>query len=107
MLFTVGSPANTASACYAVFNFTTLQVGLYNDAGTSFTSKNIGSSATLQNSQCAVGYTSVVTSGTTVLFTLQVQFTTATFAGAKTVYLEANEPSSTSGWVSVGTWTAQ
>ncbi len=107
MLFTVGSPADTASACYAVFNQTTLQISLYNDAGTGFTSKNIGSAATLQNSQCAVGYTSVIASGVSVLFTLQIQFTTATFAGAKTVYLEANEPSSTSGWVSVGTWTAQ
>lgn len=107
MLFTVGSPANLASACYAVFNRSTSQISLYNDAGTSFTSKTVGSAATLQNSQCAVGYTSVVASGTSVLFTLQIQFTTATFAGAKTVYLEANEPSSTSGWVSVGTWTAQ
>lgn len=107
MLFTVGSPANTASACYVVINRTTGQVSLYNDAGTSFSSKGIGYSSTLQNSQCAVGYTSVVTSGTTALFTLQILFTTATFAGAKTVYLETNEALVSTGWVSVGTWTAQ
>ena len=106
MLFTVGSPGNTASACYVVISRTTGQVSLYNDAGTSFSSKGIGFSTTLQNSQCAVGYTSVATSGTTVLFTLQVQFA-ATFAGAKTVYLEINEALASTGWVSVGTWTAQ
>jgi hypothetical protein len=107
MLFTVGSPADIANACYAVFNQTTSMISLYNDAGTSFTSKGYGSASTLQNSQCAIGYTSAVSSGTTVQFTLQIQFTTATFAGAKTVYLQANEPTTSTGWVAVGTWTAQ
>jgi hypothetical protein len=107
MLFTVGSPANTANACYVVINRTTEQVSLYNDAGTSFSSKGIGYSTNLQNSQCAVGYTSVNTSGTSVSFTLQVLFDTATFAGPTSVYLETNEALASTGWVSVGTWTAQ
>jgi len=107
MLFTAGFPANTANACYMVVNRTTNQVSLYDNAGTTLSSKPIGSSAALQNTQCAVGYASVSVSGTSVLFTLQPLFSTSGFAGAKTVYLEANEPAVTSGWVAVGSWTAQ
>ena len=107
MLFTTGSPANTANACYAVISRTTGQVNLYNDAGTGFSGKPIGSSALLQNSQCAIGYASVGLSGTSVLFTLQVLFTTGPFSGPKSVYLDVNEPSATTGWVSIGTWTTQ
>jgi hypothetical protein len=107
MLFTVGSPANISSACYAIVNRTANTVGLYDNTGTILSTKGIGSSAPLQNSQCAIGYTSVVASGTSVLFTLQVEFITGPFSGAKSVYLEVIEPTATSGWVSVGTWTTQ
>jgi len=46
-------------------------------------------------------------SGASVQFTVQLLFFTPAFDGAKTVYLEANEPTSSSGWVSVGDWTVQ
>jgi len=45
--------------------------------------------------------------GNTVQFILQVQFTTGPFSGAKTVYLDVSEPSATTGWVDIGSWTAQ
>jgi hypothetical protein len=109
MLFTVGSPANIANACYAVINRTTNTVGLYDNTGTVLSTKAIGASGPLENSQCAIGYSSVTSSasGTSVLFTLQIEFVTGPFSGAKSVYFEVNEPTSTTGWVSVGTWTAQ
>ncbi len=106
MLITNGAPTNVGSACSLVYNRTAAIIGLYDDTGTLLSSKPIGSSANLQNSQCAVGYTVMVTSGNSVQFTINVVFKAA-FDGAKTVYLQANEPSATSGWVQRGTWTVQ
>jgi hypothetical protein len=106
MLFTSGSPANLASACYLVYDRTATTIGLYNDAAAAISAKGIGSSSTLQNSQCAVGYTVMNTSGNSVLFTINLVFKAA-FNGAKSVYLQANEPSTNSGWVLRGSWTVQ
>ncbi|MEQ1883798.1 MAG: SBBP repeat-containing protein [Bryobacteraceae bacterium] len=106
MLFTNGSPANLANACYLVYDRAAATIGLYNNAGTSVSTKAIGSSATLQNSQCAVGYTVMTTSGNSVLFTINLAFKPA-FNGVKSVYLQANEPSINSGWVLRGSWTVQ
>ena len=105
MLITSGVPTNTASACYLVYSPANATISLYNDAGTVASSKPIGSSATLSNSQCAVGYTVGYPSGNSVLFTVDVVFTAA-FNGAKSVYLDAIESASSSGWATVGTWTA-
>jgi hypothetical protein len=70
--------------------------------------KGVGSSASLENTQCAVGYSSAsVLSGTTISVTVQLLFLTPGFDGAKTVYADAIEPASSSGWVQLGTWTVQ
>jgi Beta-propeller repeat len=105
--FTAGAPANVANSCYVVFNVPTSEVGLYANDGVTLGVKPVGSSANLFNSQCAVGFTAFATSGTGAQFTVEIEFFPAVFAGPKTVYLEANEPAATSGWVSVGTWTVQ
>lgn len=104
MLLTVGAPSNVAGACYLVYDRVNATIGLYGDNGVSFSSKGIGAATTLQNSQCAVGYTAANTSGNSVVFNINLSLKPA-FTGAKTVYLEANEPSASSGWVSRGTWT--
>ena len=104
MLITAGSPSNTANACYLVYNVVNATIGLYNNAGIAFNSKPIGSSATLSNSQCAVGYTLAFQSGNSVVLDVNLAFT-AGFTGAQSVYLDAIEPGSSSGWVSVGSWT--
>ena len=98
MLFTSGAPTNTASACDLVYNIATATIGLYADNGTTLSTKGIGSSATLQNSQCAVGYTVGFTSGNSMILEINLVFTSA-FKGAKTIYLEAQEPNASSGWV--------
>jgi len=67
-------------------------------------SEAIGSSATLQNSQCAVGFTTSAPSGTSVVFTITLALQHS-FSGSKSVYLLAQEPITDSGWVLRGTWT--
>jgi len=108
MLVTSGAPVDIANACYAVFytTATTATIGLWDNTGnTTLSTKNIGSSATLQNSQCAVGYTINTVSGDSFQFSIQLVFNTTNFAGAKSIYLQSNEPSANSGLVYVGSWT--
>jgi hypothetical protein len=103
MLFTAGAPSAVANSCYLVYDRTNSTIGLYNDAATALSAKPLGSSATLQNTQCAVGFTVLTTSGNSVSFSINLVF--RTFSGTKTVYLQAQEPNSGSGWVQRGAWT--
>ena len=104
MLITSGAPTNLANACHLTYNVASATISLYNNAGTSSSSKPIGSSATLSNSQCAVGYTVGYSSGTSVVFQINLQFASG-YTSLQNVYLNALEPNASSGWVSVGTWT--
>ena len=103
MLITSGAPSVLANACYLVYNRTAGTIGLYDNTGTTLSTKPVGSSANLLNTQCAVGYTVMTTAGNSVSFTINVVF--LTFSGAKSVYLQANEPNTNSGWVQRGVWT--
>ncbi len=105
LLVTTGSPANLAKACYLLYDRNAATIGLYGDDGVTLSTKGVGSAATLENNQCAVGYTVMNTSGNSVLFTINLVFKSPAFRGAKTVYLQALEPNSSSGWVARGTWT--
>jgi hypothetical protein len=108
MLITSGAPSSTANACSLVYNRTAATIGLWDNTGnTTLSVKGIGSSATLQNSQCAVGYTVMFTSGNSMEFSIQVVFTTPGFSGPKSIYLAANEPNANSGFVYQGSWTVQ
>jgi hypothetical protein len=104
-LITTGAPSSIANACYVVYNRGNATIGLYDDSGTTLNTKPIGSAANLQNSQCAVGSSGMITSGNSVSLLLNLVFFSPAFTGAKTVYLQANEPNTSSGWVSRGTWT--
>ena len=103
ILITAGAPTAIANACYLVYNRGNSTIGLYDDAATTLTIKIIGSSTTMQNTQCAVGYAVMTTSGNSVMFTVNTVF--RTFSGAKTVYMQALEPNTSTGWVQRGTWT--
>jgi beta-propeller repeat-containing protein len=105
LLVTSGSPANLANACYLLYNRTTSTIGLYSDNGVTLSTKGIGSATTLQNSQCAVGFTVVNVSGNSVSLTVNLVFQSPVFRGNKAVYLQALEPNASSGWVFRGTWT--
>ena len=103
-LITNGSSTNQATSCYVIYDRAGSRVQLYNDSATAITaSKTIGSSDNLQNSQCAIGYTSMDASGTSLTLTLGLLLKPA-FSGPKTVYIKALEPSADSGWVSKSTW---
>ena len=109
MLVTSGAPTNTANGCYLVYDRNAGTIGLYNDAGNALVgTKGIGFSTTLQNSQCAVGYTlMLVTSSDSIQFLLELFFKTPAFDGAKNVYFQTNEATGNSGMVSRGAWTVQ
>ncbi len=106
LLFTSGAPTNTANTCSLVYNTANATIGLYANNGTTLSTKGIGSSADLENSQCAVGFTVGFTSGNSVILEINLAFMSA-FDGAKTVYLDALEPNAASGWVQEGTWLVQ
>jgi hypothetical protein len=106
MLFTSGAPTSIANACYLVYNRTAATIGLWDNTGnTTLTTKGLGSATTLQNSQCAVGYTVTNVSGDSISFSIQLVFNTTNFPGVKSIYLQATEPTATSGFVYEGTWT--
>jgi len=105
LLVTGGSPANLAGSCYLLYNRTASSIGLYSDNGITLSTKGIGSATTLQNSQCAVGFTTVSIFGNSVALTINLVFKSPAFSGAKGVYLQALEPNASSGWVFRGTWT--
>ena len=104
-LITAGAPSSVANACYVVYNRGNATIGLYDNSGTTLSTKPIGSAISLQNSQCAVGFSGISTSGNSVSLILNLLYFSPAFSGAKTVYLQASEPNSSSGWVSRGIWT--
>jgi hypothetical protein len=105
MLITSGAPTGVTNACYLVYarSVSSASIGLWDNTATTLTTKGIGSSTTLQNSQCAVGYTFTSISGNSLTLSIQLVFNT--FSGAKSIYLNAKEPNSSSGFVYVGSWT--
>jgi hypothetical protein len=112
MLFTTGPPTVIANACYLVFtrtiNVQTTTIGLWDNTGnTTLSTKLLGSSANLLNSQCAVGTTTQTVVGDSVQFAIQIVFFKPAFSGPKSVYLNATEPNSGSGFVYMGSWTVQ
>jgi hypothetical protein len=108
MLLTSGAPIDTANACYLVYNRTTATIGLWDNTGnTTLSTKGIGSASNLFNTQCAVGFTAMNVVGSTIQFTIQLVFFKPAFTGTQSIYLDATEPSSSSGFVYQGSWTVQ
>jgi Beta-propeller repeat len=105
MLLTSGAPTNITNACYLVYNRTNATIGLWDNTGnTTLSTKGIGSSANLLNTQCAVGFTAMNVVGSTIQFSIQLVFF-APFAGPQSIYLDATEPNTSSGFVYQGSWT--
>jgi hypothetical protein len=94
-----------ANACYFFFSRASSTIQLANDAGSFGTPVTIGSSATLQNSQCIlnVAASSVMASGNTLAVSLAITFQPA-FAGQKNIFMEAQNSSLDSGWALEGSW---
>lgn len=102
-LFLINSSLNGASACFVQVDNTGTY--LVNDAGSGLTGPLTGSN-TLSNSQCTLNGsgTGVGNAGNSSTVTLSLTFKAA-FAGAKTVYLYADDTSgNNSSWQSRGTY---
>jgi hypothetical protein len=95
--------SGTLNACYVVYNRATATIGLYNDAATAASTKPLGSSAALQNTQCAIGFSSASASGNSITLTVQIVFKSV-FTGAKSVYVEGTNVWGNSGLILRGTW---
>jgi hypothetical protein len=102
---TLANPAT--NACMLYYNIAANQINLLNDTGTAWTPATLGTSTTLQNSQCSLNaQTATATqSGGTLTLNLTITFKPI-FGGTKNIYLHAVDISGTnSGWQQLGAWT--
>ena len=102
----MNTSASTGSGCYVSYNPAANLFTLYNDAGTGVLGTVAPGGGVIQNSQCAfngVG-SSATASGLTLTVTFVLTFL-PTFQGAKSVYLQAGDQTSTTGWLAEGTFT--
>ena len=97
-----------ANACWLWVDPVHAAAYLANDAGTQFVGPiTLGTSATLQNSQCTLNGSgsSAILSGNIATVNLALTFLPA-FTGPKNSYGFAQSTTGLSGWQRVGTWTA-
>jgi hypothetical protein len=98
------------NACYIAYSVplsTLLLVDDAGDAGGPFAGTiPLGSNATIQNSQCAVGLVSAVGGGQTLTLTLSITFKPG-FAGNRILYVAAQDTAAhNSNWQALGVWQA-
>ena len=100
--------ASAANSCMIYYARATNELFFLNNAGTTWSAPVApGAAATLSNSQCSVNAAaaSVTVSGTNLTLNLPVTFTAA-YAGTKSTYMYAAGSSASSGWQTLGSWTA-
>jgi hypothetical protein len=104
--FNATMASTSANSCLMYYDRAAHRLFMTNDAGTAWASGAVGSSGTLQNSQCAVDLAaaSASPSGTTLTVTLPVTFRPA-YAGTKNIYMYGANAVLNSGWQTRGTWT--
>jgi hypothetical protein len=97
---------SVSGACYLYYARALNEIYLASDAGAWQGPLTLGSTGTLQNSQCAVnaGASSASASGTILTLNLVLTFKAA-FDGSKNVYTEVENSTYDSGWSMQGTWT--
>ncbi len=96
-----------ANSCWMYYAASTQTIYLANNAG-AFANPGLtlGSSGTLQNSQCTINVntSSVLLSGNTLTLSLALSFAPA-FAGAQNVYMYVQNATLANGFTQEGTWT--
>ncbi len=94
------------NSCFVIYDRNEGTVQLEWDNVTGADLMPVGSSMTLQNSQCTIGASTVTTSGLSTIIILHISFKSA-FSGLKNVYLYGADSDGTinTGWVQLGTWT--
>jgi hypothetical protein len=95
----------SANSCLVYYDRTAARLNLINNTGTTWLQGTLGTSGTLQNSQCAIALagSSVAVSGNALTLNLAMTFS-STFNGSKNVYIFAASGSASSGWQTRGTW---
>jgi hypothetical protein len=95
-----------SNSCFVIYDRNQGTIQLEWDNVTGADKMPVGSSMTLQNSQCTVGASTVTTSGLSKIITLSISFKSA-FSGLKNIYLYGADSDGTinTGWVQLGTWT--
>jgi len=91
------------NSCFVIYdrNRGTIQLEWDNAAGAD--EKPVSSALTLQNTQCAVGATSVATSALTTSIALAITFKGA-FSGLKNIYMYGADGTINTGWMRMGTY---
>jgi len=95
------------NACYLAYEVQNNRLDLVDDggdAGGPFASVVLGSSSTIQNSQCAVSLISAQGNGNNLVLTLSITFKAA-FGGNKITYVAARDQAQgNSNWQALGVW---
>ena len=104
MLF--ASPLVAQNSCFIVYDGRRGTIQLESDDVQSNQIKPVGSSATLQNSQCAIDATSVTPTSLSTSITVGITFKSS-FAGRKNIYMYGadGDGSVNTGWAQRGTYT--
>jgi hypothetical protein len=102
----INSAASTTGACSVTYNRAASTLALLTDAGAAPASTITPGSGSQQNSQCTLtgAGSSATVSGTQLTLTLVLAFQSA-FTGSKIVYGQATNPSGSTGWQQLGSWT--
>lgn len=103
-----GTSTSAAGSCYVSVQPVTGRVWLNNDADSSWGSAiNLGTSGTLQNSQCSVDVGASTATGSETSYTVSLAITfKGAYAGAKNIYGYAvSTVGGASAWQALGAWT--
>ena len=102
----IGATLVSQNSCYVVYDRNQGTIQLEWDSVTGNENKPVGSSKTLENSQCTVGAASVTASALSTTITLDITFK-STFTGLKNIYMYGadGDGSINTGWVQNGTYT--
>ncbi len=94
------------NSCLIVYDRNRGTIQLESDDVTSYEIKPVGSSSILQNSQCAIDATSVMTTSLSTTINVEITFTSA-FTGRKKIYMYGADGngSANTGWAQRGTYT--
>ena len=93
------------NSCYVVYDRNVGSLQLEWDSAMGADVKPAGSSTPVQNSQCAIGSTSVTTTELSTVISLDITFKGA-YTGPKNIYMYGadGDGSTNTGWVQKGTW---
>ena len=102
----IGSSLSGSGSCYLYYARATNALYLANDAGTAWLAPVVlGSSGTVQNTQCSASAAGSSSAGSGNNLTLNLALTfKAVYAGSKNVYMEVYDGQD-SGWLLKGSWT--